>query len=271
MSFLSDNDDDLFDYEPSEDPVADAPVTSFRSNTDPAAHSSDDQRFIDDLKNSVTAHHDDDLDPIQGFINRGLSNFYSAFQDAIDTFVNKTGGDALYKSMHLMLDELTQGRFTLMQMFYHYEMRIARKIVLSNLFRNFFAQDQDEISPMLVELSGLLDIQISDQFYDASFKTTNNIFIHSLTMDLVMYRYLATKTGLPLQAAFCGDLNMQHNPDLEPVLRTMTITHFRDDLHHRVLEAFFAPDDVVSTSLSHMISEAFSVDATYVNQYPSTS
>jgi hypothetical protein len=269
-SYISDNDDDLFDYDPTTD-VSSTPEITLNTNSSQATFDTQSQMqkdFVDAVKTNLPSNPDADLDESQPTVNAAVSHLYSSFQDAIYSFVGPYRQEGYVKGVHITLDQLTNGHFSLLNMFHYYEMRIARKMGLVKLFGAIFTSDDDTVAPFLAELSSLINFNITPLYYSSAFKSTVRMLNHSLTVDRIIYQHLAGKTKLLPRPLLINDLNEVSLDDIHDEIIALEINTFRKDIYSEIMTAFFSaqPNDQ-SDTLSQKLADAFNAPVEYHNSY----
>lgn len=275
MSYnISDNDDDLFNYDPAQDSVTQTlnpestKVTAEPSADDTSRHH---REFVNSIKSNIEDA-DADLGLHDPKMNPLVSNLYGSFQEAINNFIGTIQKDHFAKSIHMTLDELTNGKFSMLNLYHHYEMRIARRSALVNLFGAVFREGQElnedgeEVAPFLRKISELLNINFTHNYYVSTFNVSIDILNHSLTMDKVIYQFLADRLGLPLNELATADMRDMDSAQLEQAVHALTIHGFRDSINNQMFEAFFAAEpNEHSSTLSQRLTEIFNTEPTYMN------
>jgi hypothetical protein len=269
-SYLSDNDDDLFDYDPTVEPSDTfTPNDVSSSSSVDSDHHRYSKDFIEEVKNNFRDNADADLLVSQGCISLPISSLYSSFQEAIHAFINSVRHDYFAKTVHLTLDHLTNGHFSMVNLFHRYEMRIVRKIALVELFNQTIAKsDEETISPLLNQLSSLLNIDLTKLYYNSTFVSTINILNHTLTVDRVIYRFLATKTGIDVNPLLMQGLDLENNSSVEALMRSVDLSGFRQQIQDQMFNAFFAAEPNGQTpTLNEMLSEVFNTQSSYMSTF----
>lgn len=271
--YLSGNDDDLFDYDPS---VEDHSSTTSSETSSETTHSSTDhlhteyhKKFVEDVKTQLNINLDADLDTGTPKINIITSNLYASFQEAINGFISSIKNDYFSKSVHITLDHLTNGHFSMVNMFYFYEMKIVRKLALVELFGHIvIPENEQKMPPFLEEISQALNLNFTQLYYTSTFKSTVNILNHSLTVDRIIYRYLSSRTNIPVDDMLMRPLNLQDNPRIEDLLRRIEIGGFRDNIRNQMFSAFFeSQSNGEHQTLPNMLEEFFNTPISYMNTY----
>lgn len=272
MSFsLSENDDDLFDYDPSLE--TSTSFTSSETDSVPTSLSNEqvehEKQFIENIKNNISFDLDTDLTGENGKVNNITSNLYGSFQEAINAFINTIRHDNFIKSAHITLDRLTNGQFSLINLFYQYEMKISRKLALVELFAHIVKTEENEdVASFLRELSSVLRIDVSKLYYNATFCSTVNILNHSLSVDRIVYRFLSNKTQIPVNEALINGLNLQNSTNTDVLMRSMELVGFQENINNQMFTAFLSAEpNGEQQTLSEMLQEVFNSPVSYINTF----
>lgn len=264
MSSFANNDDDLFDYDPSTETTHTSDNTETFATEPITGLSKDQEKLLKQVKDNLS-NSDADLIEENGKVNTLRSELYTSFQAAINTLVENIRVEHFSKAINVTLDELTQGRFSMLNLFYKYEIKICRKTTLIALFdKVLLTQDDDEKSPFIETISKLLNLEISPLYIKSSFAATNKILIHSLTIDKIIYQFLAEKLNLPvakdiIEYDFSGSIEQ-----IEQRMKTFTFDHFSKTIENTMLTAFFSAEKKENTvTLQQMLEESFNTKIEY--------
>lgn len=183
MSNYNDNDDDLFDYDPDNDesPKVETATTTTINN---------------DFVSSVKDEFDNIADQENDEINR--NKLAIAFNISTQKFVESVNKEAYNKSIRVILDKLSNGEFTLLNLFYRLEMRIDRRISFLNLFSELSA-DNFEDNSLVKEVLKLLSTSFTELYINTCYKTTYNIALHTLSIERALYKSLSRRLGIPVR------------------------------------------------------------------------
>lgn len=275
MSYnISDNDDDLFDYDPSQETstqVLDPQVPLSTNDNISDDQSKHEREFIKSLKTNI-----EDADTDLGLhddtkMNVLVSNLYGSFQEAINNFVGMTRKDHFSRSVHITLDELTNGRFSMLNMFYYYEIRIIRRMVLANLFGTVFRDenvdnDNEPMTPFLQRVSEMLNITFTKNYYTSTFDVSIDMLNHVLTIDKIVYQFLADKLGIAPSELVMADLSQMSVEQVEQAVHDYSFHGFQMSRNQDILSAFFdAEPNEHNATLSQRVSQIFNTDVIYMN------
>lgn len=182
MSNYDDNDDDLFDYDPDSDQIPKNETTTATVDND----------FVSSVKDEFDNIADEENDDI----NR--NKLAIAFNISTQKFVESTNKDAYNKSIRVILDKLSNGEFTLLNLFYRLEMRIDRRISFLNLFSEL-SQDNFEENSLVKEVLKLLSTSFTELYISTCYKTTYNIALYTLSIERALYKSLSRRLGIPVR------------------------------------------------------------------------
>lgn len=192
-SHLSNNDDDLFDYEPeTSNPSS---TNSFSDTGDRAPQS--------DLYNNIKSDFDDDLDITGGNIHHSKAKLSISYHHALDFFIKDVAKESLAKSLHIVLDRLTNGDFSLISLFYETEMKISRKMLFVNLYHSAFGENGKDSFKETV--GKILNIEFTSLYTQTCFDSVANVTLHTLQLDRALYLSLSNQLGIPVQQYLFDD------------------------------------------------------------------
>lgn len=267
MANFANNDDDLFDYDPSTETSTPAEDIVTNVTEEITGLSKDQEKLLKQVRDNLSNADADLVGDEKGKVNTLRSELYTSFQAAINALVDNVRVEHFSKAINVTLDELTQGRFSMLNLFYKYELKICRKTTLIALFEKvLLTQNDDEKSPFIETISNLLNIQISPLYIKSSFATTNKILLHSLTIDKIIYQFLAEKLNLPvvkdiIEYDFTGSVEQ-----IEQRMKTFTFDNYSKTIEHTMLTAFFSADKTENTNtLQQMLEQSFDTKIEYAH------
>lgn len=187
MSKYADNDDDLFDY----DPTLDVKPKETFSNLDNKSSTSE-------LLNSIKDNLNNDIESLTGNLAPNKYKFAASFNMAYHMFLHEPLQEATTKTISIVLNTLTNGDYNLMNIFYETEIKISRKIFFLELVDRAF-DDGPEEENLLLQINKLLNIDITDIYIRTCFRSTINLCKHSLELDKALYLALSKRLGIPVQ------------------------------------------------------------------------
>lgn len=226
MSF--DNDDDLFDYEPEDDSPSNISIQNEPSNL-----SQTEQEFVDSIKSAENS---------VGTLNALEARLAIAYINSSTHFVSHdTGPTGHAYAIRYTLDELTDGKFSLLEFFKTTETKIIRLMAYINLSESIFGNDGVEFKQALNEL---FDVNVGDLHVRSTYYTHLAISRHTLLINRAIYSQLSEKLGIPVDPSLFDDtidvdnLKLTYN-NLVTNIHNNIITHLSEEgLSDKVAEAF---------------------------------
>lgn len=183
MSYYSDNDDDLFDYEYKESETT---------------HNFESSENVINLKEKINIRPDDiDLENIAGNLHNAKISISLAFHKAFTNFIDIISGEALAKTLSVTLDTLTNGDFSLLANFYKLEMQISRKMIFLQVSDQGLTIDEDNYS-FIKAMNQVFNIDTDEFYVNNFFRASLNICEFSLQIDRAKYLSLSKKLQIPV-------------------------------------------------------------------------
>jgi len=237
--YISDNDDDLFEYEPAEE-NKDSLLQKYSEQQYDYINSEKDSHQIE-IGNSVLAKtlsetfdKENDLDSIT------LSNasVYRALINAMESFV-ETDKTYYLRTQHQILDELTQGKFSLTLVYNVLEIRIAAKKILYNTLNAVFNDNSSKEIELFVELASKLSYEeISNEFLTGSIRTSISILDFTIKLDQILYLHIAEKLNQPIKEILFENDKEDVDIDLQNFIYERSYTEYLRKLEENMLCAF---------------------------------
>jgi hypothetical protein len=204
----SQSDDDLFDYDPSiEKPKEQLynPVSDIKS----------DNTLLSDLSRNIKNNDDQTFD--------GHTEIRVKLAEAIlgsyDKWINNASSVAYFSTLNTMLDELTNGRFSVMYFYNTIEQKILRRININTLIGESFIVKNDNTKDSLKEFLGRIGISYDGPYLSTYVGTLVRISNHILIRERAMYLSLSERLQLP-----CNPLISQDSPNFEEVIALSQFT-----------------------------------------------
>lgn len=222
MSYL-DNDDDLFNYDPDTDPD---PIKEVIHNDSTKSTDSPFQDFISRLKEQ-----DSDLNSEHDFLDLPKLKLANAFHTATHRHYAKVETPSYVKSITVILDKITNGDFSLIQMFYRKEYLICQRLVFLSMMDVIIApkEDSNEDSPLL-EILTELGLNLDQQHIDLFYATSVNISRHSLAIDRATYKYLGERLNMTIVPELI-DPNYSYDMNAKPVDKILNSDYMNNIMH----------------------------------------
>jgi len=207
-NLYSQNDDDLFDYDPStekEKQLIYNPVSDIKS----------DNTLLSDLSRNIKDNDDQTFD--------GNTEIRIKLAEAIlssyDKWINNASSVAYFSTLNTMLDELTNGRFSVMYFYSTIEQKILRRININTLIGESFIVKDGDNKDTLKQFLTKIGISYDGPYLSTYVGTLVRISNHILFREKAMYLSLAEKLQLP-----ANPLVSQDNPDFEKVIEFSKFT-----------------------------------------------
>jgi len=204
----SQSDDDLFDYDPSiEKPKEQLynPVSDIKS----------DNTLLSDLSRNIKNNDDQTFD--------GHTEIRVKLAEAIlgsyDKWINNASSVAYFSTLNTMLDELTNGRFSVMYFYNTIEQKILRRININTLIGESFIVKNDNTKDSLKEFLGRIGISYDGPYLSTYVGTLVRISNHILIRERAMYLSLSERLQLS-----CNPLISQDSPNFEEVIALSQFT-----------------------------------------------
>ena len=204
----SQSDDDLFDYDPSiEKPKEQLynPVSDIKS----------DNTLLSDLSRNIKNNDDQTFD--------GHTEIRVKLAEAIlgsyDKWINNASSVAYFSTLNTMLDELTNGRFSVMYFYNTIEQKILRRININTLIGESFIVKNDNNKDTLKEFLTRIGISYDGPYLSTYVGTLVRISNHILIRERAMYLSLAERLQLS-----CNPLIAQDSPNFEEVIALSQFT-----------------------------------------------
>jgi len=204
----SQSDDDLFDYDPSiEKPKEQLynPVSDIKS----------DNTLLSDLSRNIKNNDDQTFD--------GHTEIRVKLAEAIlgsyDKWINNASSVAYFSTLNTMLDELTNGRFSVMYFYNTIEQKILRRININTLIGESFIVKNDNTKDSLKDFLGRIGISYDGPYLSTYVGTLVRISNHILIRERAMYLSLSERLQLP-----CNPLISQDSPNFEEVIALSQFT-----------------------------------------------
>jgi len=234
-NYISDNDDDLFDYDPQKDSSPTSNYSNFNT-------SSSDNDLLKKLKININNSDKE--------FNTNSAKLAIGFSSSTYHFIWSVYSESLVKSMIVSLDSLTNGDFSLLIRFHELEMKISKRMDFHLLVREIFIKN-DSPSQSLEELFTFLNIEVSDLYISTCFLSSVAISNHALMLDRSEYVVLAKKLNIPTKHFL-----------LESTLENESTVHkvFLSDFNTEVRQAI---NNAISQDVINQLKNNYQIDAKY--------
>lgn len=204
----SQSDDDLFDYDPS---VEKAKEQLYNSVSDIKS----DNTLLSDLSRNIKNNDDQTFD--------GHTEIRVKLAEAIlssyDKWINNASSVAYFSTLNTMLDELTNGRFSVMYFYNTIEQKILRRININTLIGESFIVKNDNTKDTLKEFLTKIGISYDGPYLSTYVGTLVRISNHILIRERAMYLSLSERLKLS-----CNPLISQDSPNYEEIIAISQFT-----------------------------------------------
>lgn len=180
MSY-SDNDDDLFDYEPED------VITHTENNSSTTSQKLDNQ-LLTDIKDNF-----DDIED-KGSIKGLEARLGSAFLDAANFYVNSAIVNGHSFAARYVLDEVSDGKFSLLEYFKTTEIKIIKMIEFTQLCESVLKDENSFVS----QIQDLVGITLSPLHISSVYQTHLKLTRHSLLLNRAIYLQLSEQLMMPV-------------------------------------------------------------------------
>jgi len=238
-SFISNNDDDIFDYDPELD-------NSSSNNSSSTINSSSTFSSDNDLLNKIKDH----LESNDKDFNTNNAKLSIGFAHSTHHLLHSVYTDSLIKSLMISLDSITHGDFSLLYRFHQLEMKISKRMDFHILVREIFFEN-DSPSDQLRELFDFLSIEVTDLYISTCFLSSVAISNHALMLDRSEYIVLAKKLNIPTKHYL-----LESTPENE----TMNHNIFLNDFTAEVRDAI---NNSISSDVISQLKTSYNIDARY--------
>lgn len=225
----SDNDDDLFDYDPNS---STAESVSFKEESKFTS-----KELINNFK--VAIENDSDITNT-GNLDSDKIRISNAYYGAYNRFITEIKRDSLAKSLVITLNSLTNNDFSLISMFYDLEMKISRRMLfidLSNLTFTSKLEVDSEVKKVyegfIENVEKIFNIKFNEFYIETFYLSTVSISKHALNLDRAMYLSLSKKLQIPVKQVLFDDRNDMSESDHDVYLDSFKRTI--DEMIHQEL------------------------------------
>lgn len=238
----SSQDDDLFEYDPDNE-------ISHNSNPHPYSNAqpnlvSNEKEFVKNIQNTSTLTELSSGATIDG----PQVNIAHAFIAASDIFVNQEAPiHAHYYSARHILDELSNGKFSLISMFKSIEYKIYRLMSFLNISDALFGDGGSEINQIL---SDNFQAQITPSYISMIYEPHAAICRHSLLLNRAAYQ----KLGEILEINTIPEL-LSDNVDIENI--NIQYGKFVNNIESLIFSS------LIDQGLTEKVQEEFNLNVTY--------
>lgn len=210
QSSYSHDDDDLFSYDPSKEEKQKEPIYSSVSDI-----KSTDNTLLNDLSRNIKNNDDETFD--------GKTEVRVKLAEAIlssyDKWLASATSIAYFSTLNTVLDELTNGRFSVMYFYNTVEQKILRRININTLIGEAFDPKLTQSNDTLKQFLDRLGISYDGPYLSTYVGTLLRISNHILLRERAMYLSLSERLQLSP-----NPLIIQDSPDFNEVLSISKFT-----------------------------------------------
>lgn len=255
--FMRDNDDDLFDYDPEQE------ESTVKQN-----YSDNNSSFGEQIKSALN-------DIVSDALDKDKFRLAAAFNISTQKFIDSVNEPAFSKTIRVVLDKLTNGDFTLLNLLHRSEMRISRRMDFLLLFKEFLSEEVTDFTnnDIIKDIFGFLQIDATELYVKTCYQSTYRIVQHALEIDRALYKTLCRRLNLEPKQFLLGNHDHAKYPeanvtrqqlyisseDPECAHHSVSLAHYEKDLVFNVYKALCAED------LNDNISSAFNCNVHFVN------
>jgi hypothetical protein len=237
------DDEDLFNYEPSK---IDSSSTYSSDQVSASSNQTTDNTLLDDIYRQM-----DEMVNLEG--KESVSEFRIRLSDSLNEayqeYVSKSSVIAHVQSVSIVLDEITNNRFSQVYFYKTVEQSIIRRINIHFLLSAIVEDDgEDYIS--FKDFLGKMNISISDDFIPVYFRTLLSISNHTLNIERAMYMDLSQKLGFTPNPVAIHD-----DPTASDILNAIphTVKQYKETIYNSVFDSL-ANSDTFSQSVKNLFA-----------------
>lgn len=227
MSYNYD-DDDLFDYDPENE------TASNSQNVHVGPEYTDQQnKLITAIKDNFDSSEDED--EALGSVRHLQARLAASFQSASSYFITNTEQQASDFAQRHVLDYLTDGNYSYIELFYLTESKIVSTINFINIAEIIFFSEDSNMQEIVKEI---FDVDLSDTYVETCFISHLKISQHSLLVNRMLYTSLSEYLDIPIKEELLLDETVIN--DITDYSYHNSINHIRSD----ILKSFTKTKDV---------------------------
>ena len=181
---FSQNDDDIFSYDPSKE---ESKPVDFSIST------SSDKNTSNEIYNHISKNINDNDDTALDGLNGLRVKFSQAVLGSYDFWLSTTSSVAYSNTINSVLDQITGGRFSDLYLFNYLEMSIIRRNHITHLLNDTFTSDEVKDSESFNSFMKRIGINVNDSYVPVYIGTMIRITHHVLSQERSMYLALAEK------------------------------------------------------------------------------
>ena len=178
------NDDDLFNYDPSKDS---SKHLDFSSST--SSDKNKENQIYSHISKNIDNNDDDALDGVNGL----RVKFSQAVIGSYDYWIASALPVAYTSTINDVMDQLTGGRFSDLYLYNYLEINIIRRINIIGIMDDAFSSASSSASDSFKTFMKKIGVDITDSYVPVYIGTLTRITSHILAQERSMYLSLAEK------------------------------------------------------------------------------
>lgn len=247
--FMKENDDDLFDYDPSKEKVSSSvPFSSSSSNSKIS------NEVYDQISKSIKENDDENFLKANGL----RIKFSQAVLNSYDFWISPSSSFTYFSTVSQVLDELTNGRFSDLYLYNYLEANIIRRNHIAYLLNQTFYGNETKDSKAFNDFFDKLGIAVTDAYIATYVGTLIRITNHILSKERSMYLSLATKLNLIPNPAVL-DPNTTSDEIFEATQASSSSSRYSmlsSKFNQNIDESFYEKlNNMDGTNISHRLTE----------------
>jgi len=245
----TDNDDDLFDYDPEQDITSSEPTT-YSSSSQSSQKSVND--FISDTKSLIEDIVLSDNDEV---VDQKKVKLSLGFHGATHAYFSRQEHPAFLKSIFMVLDKLTNGEFTLLHILNSKEALILQRMKFISLVQAMISPSSDGTSA-LSDLMKIIKVDYDSDHINIFYATSLNISRHILTLDRAIYSQLCEKLNVPPKDFLFNDQYLDDPIAFAEQSNNFELPSYQDDAYAAIATM------LANEGLLERLSQSFSTPVT---------
>lgn len=167
-------------------------------------HNDSSQKITDALSSHIKSEHgmQIDSDILKDIISDNVrAKLVIAILEAAGNWETQASKTASSKAIHLILDELTNNRYSKVYEYYRIEVILTQRKVVSKVLKELSSGDIEDLK----EIKDKLNLDITPTFLVTYFHTFSNIIDYTLNKDRKLYMALSKELNLPVEQSILYD------------------------------------------------------------------
>lgn len=181
---FSQNDDDLFNYDPSKEQTKPLDFSTSTSSDKPSSN-----EIYNHISKNINSNDDSSLEGINGL----RVKFSQAVIGSYDFWLASSAPVAYSNTINSVLDQITGGRFSDLYLFNYLEMSIIRRNHITQLLNDTFTAEDSTSSESFKTFMDRIGVNVNDSFVPVYIGTIVSVTQHIIAQERSMYLTLAEK------------------------------------------------------------------------------